>query len=143
MITALKIIERMFSKAGIRAAETPLEASEVETGKDILNDLITMWNATGTLRGVDVVADINDAVNIERFMLPALAAKGALTLAGEFDVEITAAMVKDADDSLNNLIKATRNLENINFPPTLPLGSGNYTDFDDSDFFPELGTKNF
>ena len=142
MATALKIITRAFSKAGIRAAETPLSASELSDGLDVLNDMLSSWNANGVLTGVRLLNDINAETFIPRDAEWAVKANLAIILAGEYGVEISTAMAYDASNSLAEMTKARIDLSEINPPDILPRGSGNIQR-DDSDFFPAYGADNF
>ena len=143
MITALKIIERAFAKCGIRAAETPLQASEVADGLDILNDLIASWGATATLKGVDPVKNATDNVNAPRHSWRALKANLAIEIATEYGIEVSQGLAFNASNSLSEMVKAEIDLRNINFPSTLPMGSGNYFGSGYDDFFPEDQAENF
>lgn len=146
MTTALKVIERAFSKAGIRAAETPLSASEVEDGLDVLNDMLSEWGTNDILKGAIPVAVVGDELIIPRFSLGAVKANLAIRMAGEYDRPITQAMAFDASNSLNSLTIATLDLSDVDYPSTLPLGSGNDDEFLSTqfrDFFPEGKKRNF
>ena len=124
MTTALHIIERAYSKAGIRAEESPLTNSQVQDGLDILNDLLAQWGTNGTLQGAVPVENVDDEVVVPRFADGALKANLAIRLIGEFGGDVTQAMAFDATDSLNELLKASLDLT-VSYPSTLPVGSGN------------------
>jgi hypothetical protein len=146
MTTALKIASRAFQKAGIKAAETPLEASEIEDALDVLNDLINAWNATGVLKGVSPVLDIGEDLKEPSYSSWALKANLAIMIAGEYGKEVSQSMAIDASQSMNALISASSNLSDIEYPDTLPIGSGNNEQYDNSydrDFFPENELENF
>lgn len=146
MTTALRIIERAFSKIGVRASETPLTASEVEDGLDTLNDLLSEWGTTGTLKGAVPVSGVGVELEIPRYSLGAVKANLAIRLAPEYDRPVTQGMAFDATDSVNKLVKAEINLSNVPFPGTLPVGEAN-TDGQEvitgRDFFPEGKHRNF
>ena len=146
MATARKILERAFSMMGVRAAETPLEASEVNDGLDVLNDLLALWDSTGVIKGVAPVADVDDVVIAPRQALPALKANVALQLAGEYGVQVTQSLAHAATDSLAQLVTSTIQLDTVDLPGTLPRGSGNRRDCEDylgQDFFPGGKKSNF
>ena len=128
MTTALQVIERAFSKAGIKPAEAPLTASEISDGLDTLNDLLSEWGTNGPLTEAVPVDSANDELIIPRFAFGAVKANLAIRLASEYDRPVTQGMAFDATNSLNELVKATIDLSDIDFPSTLPVGSGNMDD---------------
>jgi hypothetical protein len=146
MTTALKIIERAFQKATIKAAETPLSASEIEDGLDALNDLLSRWDSTGVLIGIPRVADVNDDLQEPEYATAALKAKLATIMCGEYALPITQGLAVDVSEAVRDLVIATANTEDVAFPSTLPRGSGNPYNYGtgyDSDFFPENKKRNF
>lgn len=146
MTTALKIIERGFQKAGIKAAETPLKASEVADGLDVLNDILNSWNATGLLKGIGPVDDEGTDLQEPDYATWALKATLAIMIAGEYGIDVTQAMAVDKTDSMSALVTASANLNDTEYPSTLPIGSGNRNQYGygyDRDFFPENNKENF
>lgn len=146
MTIVRKILERAFSKINIRSAETALSSSEIEDGLDVLNDLLSTWDATGTLKGVAPIQDVGEDLKEPRYATWALKANIAILLAGEYGIEVTRALANDASQSLTELIKASINLQDLEYPSTLPIGSGNRDDYGygyDRDFFPEDKKRNF
>jgi hypothetical protein len=145
MTTARVIIDRAFSKIGIRATETPLEASEIQDGLDVLNDMLAEWNANGTLKGADPVNAVGDQVQIPREAEGAVKANLAIRLAGEYERPVTQAMAFDATNSMNEFLSSSIDLDNIDYPSTLPIGSGNQRWYQDTfgEYFPESSKKNF
>ena len=146
MATGLAILKRAFSMAGIRAAETPLSASEVEDGLDLMNDLLSLWDATGTLKGAEPIDDVGDEVVIPRHAQYAVKANVAIGLAGEYGIPVTQSLAHNASTSLAKLVTASIELRNVDFPATLPIGSGNRDEYGtgyDRDFFEENEVENF
>lgn len=146
MSTARRIIERAFSKAGIRASESPLEASEMADGLDTLNDLLKAYNGTGLLKGVAPVSNVDDDLLEPDESTWMLKANLAIMLAGEYRIPVTQGMAADAMLSKSAWISSSTNLSNIEYPSTLPLGSGNQDSFRsgiDESFFPETDKTNF
>lgn len=143
MATAADIINRAFSYIGVRASETPLEAAEIQDGLDSLNDLLAAWDATGTLKGGAPVLSTTDTLNIPRYAEGALKYALAAMLAGEYQVALSPAIVASGQMMMNEMVKASMNLK-VEYPSTLPLGSGNQTDAEDFGvFFPDNTSDNF
>jgi P22 tail accessory factor len=141
---AKKIIERAFSKAGIKTAEEPLTATEIVDGLEELNDLIESWNGDETLDGVPLVDDPDDEIKCTRQQAAALKANLTPILASEYEMPVTQSMIIDADDKLNSLIAATLDFTKIPYPSTLPMGSGNDTGYGiDNEYFDDDKERNF
>ncbi len=144
MQTALVVIERAFSKIGVRSAETALTASEVQDGLDALNDLLAEWGIDGTIKEAVPVKEVNDILQIPRYCFGALKSNLALRLGNEYGRKISPVLLNEAKSSLAVLLRRAVNLAEIKFPSTLPVGSGNYIDYNsDSDFFPSDDKRNF
>jgi len=146
MSTATSIINRAFSKATIKPAETPLSASELADGLDILNDLLSEWAATGILKGVAPVSVVGTDIQEPRYATGALKASIALKLCGEYGIKVSPALLQDVKDSTQNMIAASIDLQHLPPPANLPVGSGNRYSYGaeyDREFFPEIGKRNF
>ena len=146
MSTGTVIVTRAFSKATIKPAETPLSASELADGLDILNDLLSAWDATGTLKGIAPISTIGTNLWEPRYATAALKATIAVKLCGEYGLLVPPALAKDEIDSMSSMIAASFNGQALALPSTLPVGSGNRNEFGtgyDRDFFPENDKRNF
>jgi hypothetical protein len=140
------MIKRAFSKAGIKPAETPLSDSEIEDGLDSLNDLLSEWDVNDTLVGVPLLDDVNEVVECPRYADGALKAAIAIRIAGEYNIPVTQAMAVDASASLSAMIAASTDFSDIEFPDTLPIGSGNRDyghTYENDVFFPRNTKRNF
>lgn len=146
MSTARRIIERAFSKNGIRGAETEISPSEISDGLDVLNDLLAQWDSTGVLKGIPPVQDVDTELMEPRYSTAALKAQVAVIIAGEYGIPVSTALAQDLTGSLNSMLSANTDLQNLEFPSTLPIGSGNRDEYGtgyDRDFFPENSKRNF
>lgn len=146
MTTARRMIERAFSKAGIKPAESPLSDSEYQDGLDVLNDMLALWDANSVLEGVPLMDNTEDTVDCPRYAEGAIKAGLAIAIAGEYDRAVTQAMAADWTDKFEGLVAANTDLSSIDFPDTLPIGSGNrdsYYSYVDDVFFPQNKVRNF
>ena len=146
MSTAQNIIDRAFSKAGIKIAEEPLSASEIADGLDALNDLLVRWDATGTLKGVEPVLDVGTNLMEPRYATDALKSQLAIILAGEYGIDVSPILVRNTDQAISDMVSASINLRDVKFPSTLPVGTGDGGNFGlgyDRVFFPEDDAENF
>lgn len=147
MATAESFIIRAFSKAGILTAETSLESSEVQAGLDQLNDMLVSWEFSGVRLGFEPVADKDDELRVPRLAHPAIKANLAVLLGPEFSKPASAILMAEAKVSFDNLLNAVVKIGNVQYPSTLPLGSGNEREgnrfINDDRFFPENQAENF
>lgn len=144
MATALKHIERAFSKAGIKPAEEPLTNSEIEDALDCLNDLLSNWDGTGILKGTDPVMNPSDELAVPRYASWAIKSNLALMIAGEYGIQISQALAFDAVNSMNSLLSISLDKSPLPYPSTLPRGSGSDWGFGwRRNFYPEEKENNF
>lgn len=142
MTTALKIIQRAFSKIGVLAAETPLTSAELDDGLEELNDIISEWTATGILTGISPTYDADTDLQEDRTVRSALINELAPRLCAEYGVQISQAMAQSAFRSFNAMVASNWNLD-PEYPDTLPTGSGNCSEWFDDIFFDQNSKDNF
>lgn len=142
MTTALKIIQRAFTKIGIRAAETPLTASESEDALEELNGLISEWQAVGVTKELAPTYELNTDLQEDRHIRSALINNLAPRLAAEYGEAITESLRGAAQESFNTMVASSWNLD-TEFPDTLPVGSGNCEWWYWDTFFDQNSKDNF
>lgn len=143
MATASHIITRALTRLGIRASETSLQADEIQDGLDLLNDLLSNWEALYSL-GFSPVQGVADEVRVPRNANMAIIDSLAIAMAPEYSRPVSPALIGSAQMSLKNMLAARLDLTNVDMPSTLPLGSGNQCDDgDDRRFFSEQDEVNF
>lgn len=147
MATAESFIIRAFSKATILEAETTLEASEIQDGLDQLNDMLASWEFSGIQLGFEPVADKDDELRVPRFAHGAIKANLAVVLGPEYSKPASPVLLAEAKVTMDNLMNAVVKIGNVQYPSTLPLGSGNEREderfINDDRFFPENQGENF
>lgn len=144
MATANDIITRSFVRSGILGDGSALTASESQDGLSMLNDMLSEWESSGVILGFSTLADITDNVRIPRGANSAVIDALAIRLAPEYSRPVSPALLKSADDSYRNMLNMIVNLSDVDFPSTLPLGSGNHCDNGvDSRYFPQKQKMNF
>ena len=143
-MTGNKIIVRSLTRLGIRASETSLQADEVQDGLDLLNDMLSEWERLYHL-GFSPIENITDEVRVPRNANGAIIDHLAIRMAPEYSRPISSALATSARLSLNNLLNANVFIGDVDYPSTLPKGSGNECpDLDDhTRFFPEKDKGNF
>lgn len=145
MATAASFITRALQKIGVKTAESPIEASEMQDGLDAINDMLISWEVSGIEMGFQPVADKDDELRVPRFAHAAIKAELAVLLAPEYDAPVSQVLLAEADQRKSEVLNALFSLGDIQFPSTLPMGSGNQCGSFNTDrrFFPENEQDNF
>lgn len=145
MATAESFIIRAFSKAGIKTAETSLEASEIQDGLDQLNDMLSSWEFSGIRLGFEPVPDKDDELRVPRFAHAAIKSNLAVALGPEYSKPADAILMAEAKITKDELLTALIKIGPVEFPSSLPLGAGNECgDYvTDRRFFPENSEEHF
>ena len=66
MTTMITIVEDAFEEIGVKTAEVPLTADELQSGIRRCNDMLLEWDDIGIIVGYTEVLNGDDTVNIER-----------------------------------------------------------------------------
>lgn len=144
MATAESVIKRALTKLGIRASESPLTADEVQDGLDQLNDMLSSWEASGMSMGFEPVANASDTIRVPRGALAAIKANLAVYMAAEYGRVVSPALGVEADTTMNDLLRQLVEIGDVDYPSTLPTGSGNDSlDYFDDRFFDEDSKVNW
>jgi hypothetical protein len=144
MATGTQFVTRALGRLGIKAAETSLEASELQDGLDSLNDMLINWEESGYLMGFSPIANLTDEVRVPRGANAAIIDSLAIVLAPEYSRPISPALAASAEMHFNNMLNAIVHIGAANMPSTLPKGAGNediYTD--NRTFFSDSDKENF
>ena len=125
MTTPNDYIKDALEDLGYLAAETPLEATDSTKAFGILNDMLAEWGDTGILPGARPVENLTDVVRAPRAVDAAIKANLAGRCSPSFRRPISpelAAVIKSTSEAL---LRLTAKIGQVNFPDTLPIGSGN------------------
>lgn len=140
MATASDIISGALRKLGVRASETQIEDYETADGLEDLNDL------GESKRLFPAVSSASDVIRVPRGLEGALKAVLAEKLMPDYaDIQLTPTLQKMFNDGWEDIWRQTNNTITVNFPNTLPLGTGNqdYAYLWDDVFFNEQQKPNF
>lgn len=145
MATAADFVTGGLKFIGVVPAETPIEASEMQDGIEVLNDMLSEWEASGILLGFAPIAQSADVLRVPREAHAAIKSNLGIRLGPLFSRSITPDRVAVANDSFNGMLRAIVKIPRVKYPSTLPIGSGNECgDFGvDTRFFPEDTETNF
>lgn len=145
MATAGSFVTRALQKLGVRTAESPIEATEMQDGLDALNDMMISWEMSGLMLGFSVVADKDDEVRVPRYAHAAIKAELAVVLGPEYMKQPSVVLLAEADARKDELMIAVIKIGEVEYPDTLPMGSGNTCSgfVTDRRFFPANEEENF
>ena len=143
MATAGSFITRALQKIGVRTSESPIEASEMQDGLDALNDMLISWEMSGLMLGFEPVAD--NEVRVPRFAHAAIKAELAVILGPEYSKPANPVLLAEAQGRKDELMTAVIKIGDVEYPDTLPVGSGNTCSgfVTDRRFFPANERDNF
>jgi hypothetical protein len=145
MATAGSFITRALQKMGVQTSESPIEASEMQDGLDALNDMLISWEMSGLTLGFSPVADKDDELRVPRYAHAAIKAELAVVLCPEYLKQPSVVLLAEADARKSELMIAVIKIGDVEYPSTLPMGSGNGCSgfITDRRFFPENEKENF
>jgi hypothetical protein len=127
-------------KLGIRASETVIDDAEMADGLEDLNDLGAANNLFPPM------ASVSDTVRIPRGLDGALKLVLAEKILPDYsDLQLTPVLAKSFSNAWDDIWRITNGTIEVNFPNTLPLGSGSddsYYLWNDA-FFKESEKPNF
>lgn len=144
MATANKLISRAYEESGYKSSEIPLESEDIRIGFDVINDMLSEWEPLYHL-GFAPLADDSDEVRIPRAADSAVIYALAVRLCSVNKIPVPISLASNADTSMRNMLTSVITIGDVEYPDTLPTGSGNNCDstYLDDRFFPENSTKNF
>lgn len=145
MATALDFVKRAFTISGIHPDETDIEASESADALDIFNDMLIEWELNRANLGFAPVKDLADEVRIPRGAHKAVKYNLAVLIGIEFDSPVSPDIAAVANQSKSKMMAIYKKPLQVNYPGTLPTGSGEQCDngyFDDR-FYPKVEKENF
>ena len=123
----------------VQQDEAPIEASEAQAAIRFLNDMMTMLDAQGVTLGYTVVSSLSDTVTIPAGALMGVKANLAIALAPKYGRQITQELALRASEGMKamlNLADITSN--SMEYPSTLPIGSGNQCQPTSTPYYPDL-----
>jgi hypothetical protein len=145
MTTALQIIEGAAEHLTVKTAEIPLESADAQVFFNNMNDMLIEWSEVGVTKQFEEVFNLSDTVQIDRNAVSAVKYHLAIRCAPAFQKQVSMALGTSAQDSYNRLLASITNIS-VDFPDTLPVGSGNEcaeASYLDDRFFPHQAEENF
>ena len=144
MTTSADIISGALKHLGIRAAESPLTAAEVQDGLEDLNDMGAEWEESGLEMGFEPSLDANATLNLPRSSIGAFKANLAVRIAPQYSRIVSPALAQLASDTMKALENSLVFIGDVEYPSTQPTGGGNYSgDLLGNRFFPQNKKERF
>jgi hypothetical protein len=146
MTTPQKIIDTAFGWLAIKAAEEPLTAAMASDGLHQLNNFLAEEDAISVLKGIQPTENLDTDLQEPRYATGFLEANVAVKLAAFYGKQVSQSLAAEVVRTQAIVTNATLNMQAVEFPSTLPTGSGNSWDdgyYYNDDFFPEPPKENF
>jgi len=145
MASGADIINGALRKLGVNPSDSAITGQEMLDGIEVLNDMLIEWENSGIILGFAPIADPADAIRVPRGTEGAIKANLAGRLASDYSKQITPTLAAEISASTDNMLRLISKPLEVEFPDTLPTGSGNQCyDIDlDRRFFPVNSEENF
>lgn len=154
MATARDIVVGALRLLGVKPAESPISAAEIQDGLESLNDMMAEWEERSIFTGFSALGTADDPVEVPDSAIGAIKANLAIYIAPEYDKSVSVELAKRAKDGLTSVRASLIEVAASEYPDSLPVGSGNHensytTNGDvpgnvtDSRFYPENEKRNF
>ena len=145
MATAADIIKGALRRLQVIGSETPIEADEIQDGLEDLNDFGSSHEDGYLALGFVNMSNTADTINIPIGAVGYFKDALALYIAGQYGAPVSQSLIMAHDKSKSAALNAYQPVINVEFPDTLPMGSGNNCDLITSDqkFFTPNSTENF
>jgi len=141
MATVKEVVTDALEEILVQAAEEPIAAADGETGIRYLNDMLTMWEILGVNLGFTEVENMGDQLTVDPGALFGIKKLLAISLAPKFNAEISPVLYQQAKIGWEAILDLTFEITAIQYPSTLPIGSGNsigHSSNISSSYYPEL-----
>lgn len=125
MATAEQVVKSSLQKILVQASEAPIEASEAQDFIFSMNNYMFALDASGVDLGYTEVTDLGDTITIPTGALRGLIYNMAIEVAPEFNGVVTQKVDEIAKDGLQTMRKLGQSIGQMQYPSTLPIGSGN------------------
>ena len=132
METAQSVINDALQELLVQASEQPIQAVDFQSGKRYLNRMMASLDAQGISLGYTVVSLPDDVVTVPDGAIEGIIFNLAIRLATSYNVPVGQGLAISARDGLNAMRNLSVFIQPTQFPCTLPIGSGNEYEYDDS-----------
>lgn len=134
METAEEVVKDILQEVLVYSSEQPLEAVDFEFVVRYMNRYMAQLAVTVPL-GYTKVSNPTDLITIPDGAMNGLIFNVALRILNSFDVTVGQRLEQNAKEGLDAMRKIARNNVITKHPSTLPIGSGNYCEYQDKRFY--------
>lgn len=139
MAKAAQVIRAILQEILVQASEQDLDSAETNDTIFAMNNFMFELDANGVKLGYTEVTSVTDTITIPGGAVNGLIKNVAMQIAPQFDRPISMTLVEQARKGLKVMSDLGINLGAMQFPDTLPIGSGNeFDDFNFNHFYPGL-----
>jgi len=122
----------------VQQDEAPITQSEAQAVIRTLNDMMNMWAAKGINLGYTAVTKLNDILTVAPGAILGIKSILAIYMANKYEVPVSADLRQKAKDGWKAILNIAIQTAPVQYPPTLPMGSGNtYPSFSTLTFYPD------
>ena len=123
METAQQVINDALQEILVQASEQPIQAVDFQTARRYLNRMMATVPFNGL--GYTTITELLDLVTVPDAALEGIVSNLAKKLLTTYGVILTAELLMNAKEGLNEIRRLTVRILPTNMPCTLPIGSGN------------------
>lgn len=146
MTTAIDLISGALEHLGINPSDSPITGGQLNRGIRRLNGLLSTWESSGILLGFSRIKNGADVVRVPFEAEQAIESSLAALLAPSYSKGITPTLSAIITDMMNKMLRSITEPINVEYPDTLPVGSGNDCQSETvfrENFFNENSKENF
>ncbi len=145
MATAADIIKGALRRIQVIGSETAIEPDEIADGLEDLNDFGSQNEVGVVALGFTQLSDTGDTVSIPIEAVGYFKDHLAIYMAGQYGAPVSQSLMLSAENSQMAVLNAFQPIIDVEFPDTLPMGSGNDCDqtIEDQRFFDSNSIVNF
>lgn len=125
MSSATQVINSSARALGVKRLGVDLSVEELTDNTDLLREMLLEWQAGGTKFKYNIPLLPTDELEEWDWSTSHIKLQFALRLAINYSVDPTPSLVNQADIACRNALDRITNLENIQKPSIMPIGSGN------------------
>lgn len=138
MATAKEVITDALEDILEQSVEEPVQKAQGKAGIRYLNDMMAMWDLEGISIGYTKIGNLGDHLTVSDGSIAAIKANLSIFLASKYDASVSPELAKRANDSYIAILNSVVTPIGMEFPDTLPRGSGNtYPGIDDEKYYTE------
>lgn len=136
MATAAQLVKQIANRILVRESEAPIPADEAQDILFGINSYMAAQAANGINLGFTRLEDLGDTVTVPDGALMGIIANVAINMASQFGVSVSPSLGEEARIGLAAMRKLGVSVAAMEYPDTLPVGSGNEGDWDTQHFYP-------